>query len=152
MRKWFVFYCRNRSIGSNNVCYSREVHIMARGDGADCVNSVTIFGNRYSHSERPQLLSQSYITQCTVTYDTRMDEFSPKFVSSSHCARRIYGGDIYIYWLRAVRWGFPRLSAHIIELAANILPLAACLRDRIVETCSRCDISGRKVAFVRPQC
>lgn len=46
------------------------------------MNSVTIFGNRYSHSERPQLLSQSCITQCTVTYDARMDEFSAKFVSS----------------------------------------------------------------------
>lgn len=55
---------------------------MVRGDGARCVNSVTIFGNRYSHSERPQLLSESCITQCTVTYDARMDEFSAKFVSS----------------------------------------------------------------------
>lgn len=90
--KWLVFYCRNRSIYPNNVCYSREIHIMARGVGAGCVNSATIFGNRYSHSERPQLLSQSCITQCTVTYDARMDEFSAKFVSSPHCARRIYSG------------------------------------------------------------
>jgi len=34
---------------------------MARGDGARCVNSPTIFSNRYSHSERPQLLSLGVI-------------------------------------------------------------------------------------------
>jgi len=64
---------------------------MARSDGVRCVNSPTIFSNRYSHSERPQLLSQSYITQCTVTYDARMDEFSAKFVSSG-IVRVVYDG------------------------------------------------------------
>lgn len=53
--------------------------------------SPTIFSNRYSHSERPQLLSRSYITQCTVTYSARMDEFSTKFVSSS-IVRVVYDG------------------------------------------------------------
>lgn len=69
---------------------------MARGDGADCVNFATIFGNRYSHSERPQLLCQSYIIQCTVTYDARIDEFSSKFGSSSYCAHLIYTVGVYL--------------------------------------------------------
>lgn len=70
------------------------------------MNSPTIFSNRYSHSERPQLLSRSYITQCTVTYGARMDEFSAKFVSSG-IVRVVYDGmTVYLLTRGEVSRGF----------------------------------------------
>lgn len=101
---------------------------MVRGDGARCVNSVTIFGNRYSHSERPQLLSESCITQCTVTYDARMDEFSAKFVSS--CIVRPVYTTLYLLTPRAVRF-----------------PTAFCPYYR-----TRCKHSTPCCLFARPHC
>lgn len=120
---------------------------MARGDGARCMNSPTIFGNRYSHSEQPQLLSELY-NAMHGHVRARMDEFSAKFVSA-RIVSVSYDG---ISTTDSVRFPAAFCLYYGQKLAANILPLAACLRDRIAETCSRRDISGRKVAFVRPQC